>query len=189
MNETLVGSQRWVVESPIAEIIAGAVSIPFLDRKVSGNLHPMSLSLKVPKLWRVAGAGVRVQWHGHTDQQCKQPNSDEYSCCSIRNQPPPTIRTITCSVSNLLSLPHFRKSAQIHSQCQFPKVKENSTQKKKKNHYQFLQLDNFYNFINIFFLSMNIHHCPNVCVKLAQSGVICLRWFRINNVKNYTENI
>jgi len=61
MNETLVGSQRWVVESPIAEIIAGAVSIPFLDRKVSGNLHPMSLSLKVPKLWRVAGAGVRVQ--------------------------------------------------------------------------------------------------------------------------------
>jgi len=61
MNETLVRSQRWVVESPIAEIIAGAVSIPFLHRKVSGNLHPMPLSLVVPKLRRVAITRVRVQ--------------------------------------------------------------------------------------------------------------------------------
>jgi len=61
MNETLVGSERWVVKSPIAEIIGGAVSVPFLDWKVSGNLHPMPLSLVISKLWRVGSTRVRVQ--------------------------------------------------------------------------------------------------------------------------------
>lgn len=61
MDETLVRGQRRVVKSPISQIIVGAVPIPFLNWKVNGDLHPMSLSLIVPKFRRVASAGVRVQ--------------------------------------------------------------------------------------------------------------------------------
>lgn len=61
VDETLVGSERWVVKPPVLQIIGGTVAIPFSNWKVKGNFHPMPLSFIVPKLWRVSSTRIRME--------------------------------------------------------------------------------------------------------------------------------
>lgn len=68
MEVTLVRSERGIVKTPIAEIIGRAVPIPFLNRKIECDLHPMSLGLIVPEHRRCGCTGVRVEPHRQADQ-------------------------------------------------------------------------------------------------------------------------
>lgn len=60
MHITLVSSKRGIIKTPVAEIIARSVGIPFLDWQVYSNLHPMPLCFKITKLWRISSTRIRV---------------------------------------------------------------------------------------------------------------------------------
>lgn len=91
MEITLVGSKGRVVKSPVADIVACTVAIPFLDWQIKGDLHPMSLCLKVPILGRISRTRIRMEWYSHSHQKCKHGNAQEWGCNSLVNQPQPAI--------------------------------------------------------------------------------------------------
>lgn len=76
VNVALVGSERWVVQAPVREIVGGGVVVPDLGMSVEGDLHPVPLSLKVAVHRRATLAGVGVGRYQYSHQKGKQGDDD-----------------------------------------------------------------------------------------------------------------
>lgn len=77
MEIALVRSQRGVIESPISEIIHGAVAVPLLGRQIDRNLHPVALRLVISEHRRRIGAGVGVERDGEANQNGEEAYAEE----------------------------------------------------------------------------------------------------------------
>eukprot|EP00968_Pinguiococcus_pyrenoidosus_P011926 scaffold1004_cov269-Pinguiococcus_pyrenoidosus.AAC.18 len=65
---------RWIVQSPIREIVVFRLEIPVAQRRVHRDLHPMALRFVVAKCGRRVAPTVRVQPHhmAHQERQRHQ---------------------------------------------------------------------------------------------------------------------
>ena len=52
----MVGGKRWIIETPIEQIVWRRVDVPFVDVQIGGDLHPVPLGLVVAEHRRFAFA-------------------------------------------------------------------------------------------------------------------------------------
>lgn len=77
MEVALVSSERGVIESPVFEIIDGAVAVPVLRWKIDGNLHPVALRLVIAEDRRRVGAGIGVERDGEANEDGEEGYAEE----------------------------------------------------------------------------------------------------------------
>lgn len=105
MNITLIGGKGWVVKSPIAEIIGGAIAIPLLNWKIECNLHPMSLCFKITILGWSSSTRIRVNRYSRSHQKCSHTDAKKWSSNTSVKQPPPSVVAVNAFLFHLLLAP------------------------------------------------------------------------------------